>query len=92
MGAAVPFVHEPVACPVGGSGDRRAFRCRARGGRHAIAARAVIVDAVAAFVEELFPGAVRGSGDGGMALAAADGFPVEVINGHAPMPVGRGCP
>ena len=90
MGTAMPFVHELVACPVGSGGDRRAFRRGARGRRHAVAARAVIVEAASAFVEELFSGAIRGGGHGGMALAAPDGFPVEVINGHVPSLSGGG--
>jgi hypothetical protein len=40
------------------------------------------VETAPALIEELFPGAIRGGGDGGMAFAAPDGFPVEVINGY----------
>jgi hypothetical protein len=42
------------------------------------------VEAAPALIKELFTGAIRGGGHSGMALAAPDGFPVEVINGHVP--------
>jgi hypothetical protein len=44
---------------------------------------AIVVDAVPAFVEELFARPVSRSRHGRVSLAAADGFSVEMIDGHA---------